>query len=109
MDRSEAEQIAFAKQEMAQIIPWVPLDKAHWSTLRIDRAEAGQQEKKRPDTPFVKSFGHVIVCWPTKLTLAPLMGDMVLAELQPSAADMAHDSLTADLPVFAEPPWSEVS
>jgi len=81
VERTTAEQIAFARKELQAIIPWVNLDDARFSTVRVNRAEAGQKELSRPDTPFVQRYDNTLVCWPTKLTLAPLMGDMVLSEL----------------------------
>lgn len=80
--RSEEEQINFARKELAEVIPWVDVQDCDFTTLRIDRAEAGQEEGLRPDNPFAGRFGNVIVCWPTKLTLAPMLGDAVM-ELMP--------------------------
>lgn len=105
VDRSEKDQIAFAKSELAEIVSWVDLSDCEFSTLRIDRAEAGQTEGLRPDRPYAEKFGNVIVCWPTKLTLAPMLGDRVLSLMPDSTGDAL--TLPGDLPcaVAGEAPW----
>jgi len=82
--RTEAEQISFARKELEEVVPWININDCEFTSLRIDRAEAGQAEGLRPDKPFADKFGNVIVCWPTKLTLAPMLGDAVM-ELMPAA------------------------
>jgi glycine/D-amino acid oxidase-like deaminating enzyme len=76
--RNETEQIEFAKTELAALMPWIDFSNCEFSTFRVDRAEAGGETRLRPDTPYVRRHGNVIVCWPTKLTLAPMMGDMFM-------------------------------
>lgn len=102
--RTTAEQIAFAKKELQAIIPWVNLDDARFSTVRVNRAEAGQKELSRPDTPFVQRYDNTLVCWPTKLTLAPLMGDMVLSELD-SPTSAQTRGINIPPPAMGLAPW----
>ena len=78
VQRTESEQIDYAKRELADLVPWINVSACTFGTLRIDRAEAGQSERLRPDRPFARRYGNVVVCWPTKLTLAPMLGDRVL-------------------------------
>lgn len=105
VSRSDAEQVRETRQVLEQLLPWIPTADLAYSTLRIDRAEAGQKEEKRPDTPFVKAFDNVIVCWPTKLTLVPLMGDMVGELLAPVAPARTGARPTYDAPRIAQSPW----
>ena len=92
--RNEAEQIEFAKTELAAIMPWMDYSGCEFSTFRIDRAEAGGEILLRPDTPYVRRHGNVVVCWPTKLTLAPMMGDMFMKLMaKPKAALAAPPNL----------------
>ena len=92
--RNEAEQIEFAKTELAAIMPWMDYSGCEFSTFRIDRAEAGGETLLRPDTPYVRRHGNVVVCWPTKLTLAPMMGDMFMKLMaEPKAALAAAPNL----------------
>jgi glycine/D-amino acid oxidase-like deaminating enzyme len=87
--RNEAEQIEFAKTELAAIMPWMNYSDCKFSTFRIDRAEAGGETLLRPDTPYVRRHGNVVVCWPTKLTLAPMMGDMFMKLMAEPKAGLA--------------------
>lgn len=92
--RNEAEQIEFAKTELAAIMPWMDYSGCEFSTFRIDRAEAGGETLLRPDTPYVRRHGNVVVCWPTKLTLAPMMGDMFMKLMaEPKAGLVAPPNL----------------
>lgn len=81
VERTRDAQIDFARSELAELTPWVDLSRAHFSTLRIDRAEPLQPRGGRPDEAFVHERGGVITAWPTKLSLAPHLGDRVLALL----------------------------
>ena len=87
--RNKAEQIEFAKTELAAIMPWMNYSDCKFSTFRIDRAEAGGETLLRPDTPYVRRHGNVVVCWPTKLTLAPMMGDMFMKLMAAPKAGLA--------------------
>lgn len=100
VDRSDEEQIATAKREMQTLLPWIDLDGGQWRTLTVDRAEPAQRDHGRPDSPFVRQAGNAIVCWPTKLTLTPLLADEVMTKLKagpsttPSSPSL-HSSLEA--------------
>lgn len=88
--RDEAAQIAAAKKELAELVPWIDLTAAKWATLRIDRAEPAQSALARPDNAFLAEQGRLLVGWPTKLALSPDFADRVEAALkrdgiQPSA------------------------
>ena len=116
-DRSDAEQIDEARKLMRHLFPWLNWQDATFSTWRIDRAEPCLSDgiladsvlantslgrATRPDTPFVERHSDrhgrdVTVCWPTKLTLTPLLGDLILK--QPDFAD---------LPIIASPPNVQV-
>ncbi|WP_313085861.1 NAD(P)/FAD-dependent oxidoreductase [Pseudomonas sp.] len=79
--RDEAAQIAAAKKEMAELVPWLDLSTARWATLRIDRAEPAQSALARPDNAFLAEQGRLLVGWPTKLALSPDFADRVEAAL----------------------------
>lgn len=105
--RNEAAQIKFAQAELEAVMPWIDLASCRFSTLRVDRAEANQKEGIRPDTPFVRRYGNTIVCWPTKLTLTPMMGDLFMQQLDTRPANPAlTDTIRlSDPPTVASPPW----
>lgn len=79
--RDEAAQIAVAKKELAELVPWIDLSSAQWATLRIDRAEPAQSALARPDNAFLAEQGRLLVGWPTKLALSPDFSDRVEAAL----------------------------
>lgn len=79
--RDEASQIAAAKKELADLVPWIDLSAAHWATLRVDRAEPAQSSLARPDNAFIAEQGRLLVGWPTKLALSPDFADRALAAL----------------------------
>lgn len=84
VERTREAQIAHARQEMGDVIPWVDLAGAQWATLRVDRAEGlpeGRAPGARPDTPVVRRAGNVVFAWPTKLAFAPLLAEMVEREV----------------------------
>jgi len=78
--------IRHARQELATCLPWRSWGNAELTTLRIDRAEPLRPDGLRPDEAFAQATGPgnaCIVGWPTKLSLAPDLGDRVLALLPP--------------------------
>ena len=97
VQRDEGEQIDFAKKELGSLFPFLDLSAAQWATLKINRAEPAQTEKTRPDYPFFKSIDNVLVCWPTKLTLVPMMVDEILSRL-PSLLGTPRQTRTSALP-----------
>ncbi|MGI9289068.1 MAG: FAD-dependent oxidoreductase [Pseudomonadales bacterium] len=78
--RDAQHQIAFAQQELAGLLPWVDLSDADWRSFSIDRAEPRQTQLIKPDDAFAEfasACANLLVCWPTKLTLTPRLGDIV--------------------------------
>ncbi len=78
LQRSEQEQQAFARQELQSLFPWIDFSQSVWSSFFINRAEPRVTDQQRPDNAYVQSCGDVLVCWPTKLTLCPNLGDAVV-------------------------------
>ncbi len=102
-------QIQKAQKMLRSLFPWLSFDECVFSTLRIDRAEPAQTEKSRPDTPFVKRFGNVMVCWPIKLTLTPMMGDMILKMIDaPTSASSRNTRMNRSFDFDISPsPWDQ--
>lgn len=104
--RDNAAQIAFARKEMAALFPWLDWHAANWRAFLIDRAEPAQENHDRPDSPFYACSGNTIVCWPTKLTLAPLLADQVEAVLEQRPPTRKNERLPdLDTPAVGLPPW----
>ncbi|MBI3187629.1 MAG: FAD-dependent oxidoreductase [Gammaproteobacteria bacterium] len=112
VNRSADEQIQFAKKELAALIPWLDLSKSQWATLPINRAELKQGEGKRPDSFSLDDTNPgVLTAWPTKLALAPMLADALLARLEETGV---RKSASCELPTFPKPvyatlPWQEAS
>ncbi|MEM1058483.1 MAG: FAD-dependent oxidoreductase [Verrucomicrobiota bacterium] len=107
-------QVSEARKLLAKHLPWVDLSGAAWASFRVDRAEGLQPNGSRPDGPLVKTAGNAIVAWPTKLVLAPLTADLILAEfekmdLAPGGPD-APPAPALPLPAaaVAQPVWEEL-
>lgn len=108
IDRSVEEQIAEARRELAECLPWIRFDDASFSTLRIDRAEPLQGTGLKPDQAFAAASDGFIQAWPTKLTLAPDLADRVLA-LLPSPRGGSVPELPLPRPPLGRSPWSTVA
>ncbi len=107
VQRSEDEQISYAKKLLQDLLPWVELPNARWGTLRINRAEPKQSALSRPDSAFAQPVANGIIGWPTKLALAPDMSDQVLSLLneqgiKPTATET---DIPLPRPQIAAPVW----
>ena len=111
--RSDAEQIACARAELAAVLPWLSLDGVDWATLDIERAEPRQVGNRRPDDAYVAEADGIITVWPTKLALAPRAADQVMALLeaggvQPAGGQGEEGGCADDnVPACAPLPWQE--
>lgn len=116
-----------AKNELLALFPWLDWQQAQWATYVVDRAEPRQKNRGRPDRAFMDRAtlpsnlqdplpggdtpcDNVLVAWPTKLTLAPHLGDEVLQWMKRSGipAGQCHtDPALIHLPVpaVAQAPW----
>lgn len=106
VDRTAAEQRRHVRRELAACVPWLDWREAQFDSFRLDRAEPQQPGNCRPDQAFAQSHGRCIVCWPTKLTLAPDLGDKVLA-LMPRPQHPAPPMPQLPAATIGAPPWSQ--
>lgn len=51
----------------------INLQKAHWKSIVVQRAEPYQKNTILPEKPYIKDHQNVIVCAPVKLAFAPLI------------------------------------
>ena len=103
--RSAEAQRQQARLELETCFPWMDWSLATFDTWRIDRAEPRQRAGFRPDHAFAEASGPCIVCWPTKLTLAPDLGDRVLS-LLPPPEHPSPGRLNLQAAAVGRPPWS---
>ncbi|MCY3794460.1 MAG: FAD-dependent oxidoreductase [Gammaproteobacteria bacterium] len=104
-DRSVADQRQFARRELAACVPWIDWQEAEIACYRLDRAEPRQAKGQRPDEAFAEVQSSCIVCWPTKLTLTPDLGQKVLA-FMPAPEHPAPPSLDLPPATIGAPPWA---
>ncbi|MGI9292569.1 MAG: FAD-dependent oxidoreductase, partial [Pseudomonadales bacterium] len=102
VERNTQHQIAFAQQELASLLPWVDLGDANWRSFIINRAEPKQTQLIKPDDAFAEfasACANLLVCWPTKLTLTPRLGDIVVDRVMQSVVQpqQANENLAAAL------------
>lgn len=119
VEKNPAALIQEAKHELAALVSWLDWRQAQWATYRIDRAEPRQKNFVRPDHAFMErattadqnsSLTNVLVAWPTKLTLAPHLGDEALAwmrklALAPQRYSSDPESFQLAAPAIAPAPW----
>lgn len=108
--RDPAAQIATARKELGNLLPWVDLSQVQWATLRVNRAEPAQSGLVRPDNAFLADRQRLLVGWPTKLALAPDFADRVIAALERDGIRPGPASVPAGLPrpPIATPAWDEL-
>jgi glycine/D-amino acid oxidase-like deaminating enzyme len=80
MDAADA--VRFAKRELAQIFPGLDWSQKQWATWYGDRAEPLDAKGELPGGPWVHQHGRVLLAWPSKLTFAPALSDLVRARLE---------------------------
>ena len=94
---------------LLRYMPKADLSHAQWSTLPIDRIEGkSAMQGWMPDMPTVHAAGDALYCWPTKLTFAPLLSDMIVGELQQRGIKPSNkESDFSFLPEadYAQTPW----
>ena len=92
---SAADLIKRAQHEMATLFSWIDWREAEWATLRVDRAEPAQAGLLRPDNAWLSAcdaLTHCVVAWPTKLTLAPNLGNLLISYLDQHAIRPLHSA-----------------
>jgi len=115
--RDEEAQIYFSRQECQALFPWLDFSQLDWGSLRINRAEPKQAHGQKPDSAQFDRKNNLILGWPTKLAMAPLLADQISASLAPelkarppkTATALALDDqlrkLNWEQPKIAASPW----
>jgi glycine/D-amino acid oxidase-like deaminating enzyme len=108
---TEAETLAFAKQEMQEIFPSLDWDGKEWASLYIDRAEGYDAAGRLPVGPTLQQRGKILLAWPTKLTFAPMLSDHVFSWLEQSGIAPSAETPAPDLPPagIGAYPWEDAS
>lgn len=108
-NRTQEEQIDVAKNKILELFPWCDLSNARWHSFFINRAEALTRNGKRPETASIHQYLNIALCWPSKLTLAPNLGQQMLSlfqkkNIKPGSYDNP-DLNKLTFPGIATPPW----
>ena len=110
--KDAAEQIEAAKKLTFSVFPWINFNDATWGCFPINRAEANINNNYRPDDVSLIEENNVLVAWPTKLTLTPLLADKTIETLNAAGVPVLNQGHPADLdkfftrPGIAKAPWS---
>ena len=108
------EHIRVVRGLLAKYFPALDLDGATFADVSAVRAEPAADS---PDAdiletadPFVARRGNCLLCWPIKMSLAPRLGDLVLAQWhrREPLAD-GWPGQPGARPAFAQPPYSTPS
>ncbi len=76
--RTHEEQIKAAQNKLNELFPWCDLTNAQWHSFFINRAEALTKNGARPETASIHQYKNISLCWPSKLTLAPNLGQQIV-------------------------------
>jgi glycerol-3-phosphate dehydrogenase len=79
VERTDEEQLHAGREELSHLFPWLDFSNAQFATLDVTRAEPKQHALVKPDNAYARRDQNLIIAWPTKLTLAPDLGDRVMA------------------------------
>ena len=100
------------KKLIFSVFPWINFNDATWGCFPINRAEANINNNYRPDDVSLIEENNVLVAWPTKLTLTPLLADKTIETLNAAGVPVLNQGNPADLdkfftrPGIAKAPWS---
>ena len=81
LELSEDDAIKYAHKEMLTLFENIEWSDKKWATWHGSRAEAYSENGRLPNGPVIQEYENVLVAWPTKLTLTPLLGDQILTRL----------------------------
>ena len=87
VERSDAQQLDAARRELDELFPWLDFAGAELALMDVARAEPRQQGLAKPDNAYARRDRDLIITWPTKLTLAPDLGDRVEALIREQGLD----------------------
>lgn len=86
----DAELIDFTRAELDRLLPWLDFRDAGFAPVTVDRAEPRQHKRVKPDNAWAERHGRLVITWPTKLTLAPDLGERVERLLRESDGGGGH-------------------
>lgn len=103
---------AEAIAEIRKFFPGLPATGLEIATYPAVRAEAATAGARRPSGVHVEKVRDnplTLVAWPTKLALAPLLADELVAQLGKPQGRFDQELSKGPVPAVATPPWEEAS
>lgn len=112
LELSEDDAIKYTQKEMATLFSCIDWSGKKWATWHGTRAEAYSPSGRLPHGPVMQEYDNVLVVWPTKLTLTPLLGDQVLTRLaergvRPKCCETDLHTSKLPFPPLATLPWEQ--
>ena len=99
------------KKAFSTYIPALDLSTVKWASLPIDRVEGkSKTDGWMPDTPTLHRAGNSLYAWPTKLTFAPMLSDMIVENLETEGikpSDYITDWSFLAPVSYATTPWDQ--
>ena len=96
-------------KSFGKYLPHIDLDRFEWSVLPINRIE-GKSDTQGwlPDTPTIHTVGNTYYCWPTKLTFAPMLSNMLMEKMEGLATSFEQPDVSF-LPYaeYTKTPWDK--
>jgi len=110
------ELIRRARDELQTLFSWLDWSDAEWATFSVDRAEPAQPGMLRPDNACLSACENMagcVVAWPTKLTLAPNLGNLLIDYIAQQKIVPRYDQkmpgVFSPLQAIAPSPWQDVN
>ena len=95
----------------SRYLPDIDTSDMEWAVLPIDRIEGkSNTDGWMPDTPTIHTTKDAMYCWPTKLTFAPMLADMIIKELAEQGITPSQqntDFSFLDNAPFSKTPWDK--
>ena len=87
-DAPAAEVYEATKAAFKTYMPDMDISGLEWAVYPVTRHEGiGGQKGWMPDRPTLHSSGRYLYGWPTKMTFAPLLSDMIIEKLSPPSGE----------------------
>lgn len=101
------------KDALKKYLPAVDTNDFEWAALPIDRVEGkSKTDQWMPDTPTLHNTENALYAWPTKLTFAPLLSDMIVADIEKQGiipSKTISDFSSLEDVDYAIAPWDKVT
>ncbi len=109
MDAPAEEVYSAIRKGFAKYLPKVDLSRIEWATFPVNRAEGKSSTQGwMPDTPVVHDAGNTLYCWPTKMTFAPMLSNMLVEKLKDvTPCTTAQDWSFLPRAEYAQTPWDK--